>query len=306
MMLSLLLLTVFVFLCYYDAQITQIRMVEAFVLTRRSTLPSLEQRNLAVALPIQLLGQKNDDDNSYNDSDQEQQNHPYRSISDYMGGHHAGKFDFDTTIYGVTSLNYEKSIVFDDVASRLQASSMNVAPINDDVNDEVGFESSQSNLPPKWAMRPIKIPSSQHSLSAKAIVLASGQHHQSVIITNDERSWEPFYASIESLPPPSESSIPSSASVRILDDNNGSHMSTLRVMPTCGKLAPRGGSPPYSDSCEFQITLSSTQSVPVPGNDGGSGEDSSITMIHPSTSTSLLYLVVRTECDSWIWPIILQ
>ena len=281
-------------------------MVEGFVFTtsRRggSSLSSLQQRNLEAP---QLLGQKNDDDNSYNDSDQGQQQ-PYRSISDYMGGHHAGKFDFDTTIYGVTSLNYEKSIVFDDVASRLQASSMKVAPINDDdVNDE-----SSSNLPPKWASRPIKISSSQDSLSAKAIVLlASDQHHQSVIITNDERSWEPFYASIECLPPLSESPTIPSAHVSILDDNNGSYMSTLRVMPTCGKLAPRGGSPPYSDSCEFQITLSSTQRVPVPGNDGGSSEDaSSIIMIRPSTSTStsLLYLVVRTECDSWVWPIILQ
>ena len=28
----------------------------------------------------------------------------YRSISAYMGGHHAGKFDFDPRIYGVTAL----------------------------------------------------------------------------------------------------------------------------------------------------------------------------------------------------------
>lgn len=32
-----------------------------------------------------------------------------RSVSDYMGGHHAGKFDFDSRISGVTALNYEKS-----------------------------------------------------------------------------------------------------------------------------------------------------------------------------------------------------
>eukprot|EP00977_Amphora_coffeiformis_P007483 scaffold1640_cov161-Amphora_coffeaeformis.AAC.6 len=34
----------------------------------------------------------------------------YKSVSDYMGGWHAGKFDFDTRICGVTALNYESRL----------------------------------------------------------------------------------------------------------------------------------------------------------------------------------------------------
>ena len=38
-----------------------------------------------------------------------------RSVSDYMGGVHAGKYDFSAGLSGVTSFAYEKSVVFDDV-----------------------------------------------------------------------------------------------------------------------------------------------------------------------------------------------
>ena len=41
-----------------------------------------------------------------------------RSVSDYMGGVHAGKYDFSAGLSGVTSFAYEKSVVFDDVAAQ--------------------------------------------------------------------------------------------------------------------------------------------------------------------------------------------
>ena len=314
-----LVLTITVFLLYGGAQIIQLCQVEAFLVVMMSDRKSVPRNNVAAAAPaaytpprlLLLLGQNDDDnDDGVSDSGQNQQQHqqqqqttqqqhPYRSVSDYMGGHHAGKFDFDTTIYGVTSLNYEKSLVFDDVASNLKESSasmLKIAPIHD--GDELDT-SSQSNLP-KWATRPMKIPSSQDVRSAKSIMLGRGGHHQSVVITNDERSWEPFYASIECFPSPSSSgpSILLAPSVRILDDNNGSrHLSTLRVLPACGKLAPRGGSPPYSDSCKFDITLSSEE------EDASSSTTIYPSLSSPTSSSSPLYLVVRTECDSWIWPI---
>jgi len=92
-----------------------------------------------------------------------------RSVSDYMGGHHAGKFDFDSRISGVTALNYEKSVVFDDTETTPALAPLpNTAEI------------------PSWASRKV-------SLEATENVIRLGEQ---VLIQNEELTWEPFYAAI--------------------------------------------------------------------------------------------------------------
>lgn len=78
-----------------------------------------------------------------NDNDQVE----YKSVSDYMGGWHAGKFDFDSRICGVTALNYEKSVVFGD-ASNPPAIHSQLAPLHDSNVQEDGSL-------PAWSHRPV-------------------------------------------------------------------------------------------------------------------------------------------------------
>ena len=99
----------------------------------------------------------------------------YRSISDYMGGHHAGKFDFDPRICGVTALNYEKSIIFGDATT---------CP-----NSDILADLDEDNGPPKWSLRPVDVTSIQGNIGCS--------NSSPAVVTNEEISWEPFYATIE-------------------------------------------------------------------------------------------------------------
>lgn len=113
-----------------------------------------------------------------------------------------GKFDFDTRISGVTSLNYEKSVVFGDQVQR--GSRRRLAPPPETV--------------PAWANRPLDT-SGYHS------IVDGG-----AVISNEEPSWEPFWAQVE---PPSDTT----------------------VLPCSGTLAPRGGTTDYSDTVHFQVDI---------------------------------------------------
>lgn len=162
----------------------------------------------------------------------------YRSISDYVGGLHGGKYEFDTRIMGVTALNYEKSRIFGNVAGNKFSKQM-VAPALDD-----------DQKIPQWASRKVNLQSIDE-------VSIPG----TVSITNEEISWEPFFATIE--------------------NELGTSPSTFSIEPKSGKLAPRGGCDVYNDSCEISID-----------NDG----------IASATHTQGdLFLIVRTELDSWVW-----
>lgn len=92
-----------------------------------------------------------------------------RSVSDYMGGHHAGKYDFDSRISGVTALNYEKSVVFDDAQT---TPALDPLPNTQEV--------------PSWAFRKVSVESTENTIRL------GGQ----VSIKNEELTWEPFYAAI--------------------------------------------------------------------------------------------------------------
>lgn len=147
----------------------------------------------------------------------------YRSISDYVGGLHAGKYDFDTRISGVTSLNYEKSQVFDDATRSKQKGQRSIlAP----------YEESEHF--PAWATRKLN---KYHPMGT--IHFNSDVSQASVTIGNEELSWEPFFAAIEYHWDDQPTSISS-------DD--------VYIVPSNGTLAPRGGVDVYSDVWDLVVS----------------------------------------------------
>ena len=188
-------------LCWYTS------FAGAFVVPPRSRAPSRCSTTTSCFVVV---------DNGSSDNDQR------RSVSDYMGGHHAGKFDFDTRICGVTALNYEKSvIVFDQEESYAQQQPNNknnrVAPPPDEL--------------PSWAAK-METALDADSMVVQGDVSSSSTFGQEVTIRNEELTWEPFYARVQKNP-----------------SDDGSMM----VSPASGTLAPRGGRNGFSDSCQLRL-----------------------------------------------------
>jgi hypothetical protein len=143
-----------------------------------------------------------------------------------MGGWHAGKFDFDTRIGGITALNYEKSVVFDNAIDKPPKTQ--VAPLDDDATST-----------PRWATRPIQYdPASTLSLSN---IGETSSLEAKVRVVNEELSWEPFYATIET--------------------SDCVSYDQLTVSPATGTLAPRGGLDIYTDTCKFAVSLNGQEST---------------------------------------------
>jgi len=94
---------------------------------------------------------------------------PRKSVSDYVGGLHGGKYEFDTRLAGVTALNYEKSVIFDDI---LSGSDRKVAPAPEET--------------PSWSTRHVSL---EGELEKAALGTA-------VTIVNEEPTWEPIYAEV--------------------------------------------------------------------------------------------------------------
>jgi hypothetical protein len=114
----------------------------------------------------------------------------YRSVSDYVGGLHGGKYTFDTTIYGVTSVNYDKSVMFGNVIEESSQASI-VADIPIDMAQQK----------PKWSSRRIPL-SASTTLPIVSVASDSDSFCESTAtIVNEELSWEPFFATIEHAEP---------------------------------------------------------------------------------------------------------
>jgi hypothetical protein len=160
---------------------------------------------------------------------------------------------------GITSLNYAKSVLFGDVTTAGAAgSAANVAPAPN-LDEETRL--------PSWISRPV-----DYSNRVVDVLRLEKDRAPTVTIFNEELSWEPFYASVES----------SLTGRRISGDD-------VRVSPSSGTLAPRGGANHYSESARLQVHIISKHLF---RNDGG------------GPVPEELYLVVRTECDVWTWRLI--
>ena len=227
-----------------------------------------------------------------------------RSVGDYMGGVHAGKYNFDSRLSGVTSLNYENSVMFDDLAGggrkRILAKVEGAAP-------------------PSWAFRQVALAEVAAASEQPTITLNGGQGLErgpaagvAVVLANDERTWEPFYTTLEE---------------EFADGERRGLRRELLVTPTNGTLAPRGGaenacdaSKPYSDRCVLTVFREEGPPPPPLGvemeaaevvvaeTDSSKAGDSEAEPGAGSASDAgsergALYLVVRTEMDAWSWRI---
>ena len=221
-----------------------------------------------------------------------------RSVGDYMGGVHAGKYEFDSRFTGVTSINYEKSIVAGDMATGVR---------------RILAKLDNADVKPVWAERDVDLEMEnafQGTIDGNSIGV-DAVNGFGVILRNDEISWEPFYTQfltidgkeggegrekggvgggggeIMSEGKEERMSSGSGNGLQILED------STFLLTPANGTLAPRGGaqnacdaSKPYSDSCVLTVYR-----PPREQRQGalGGGQD--------------VWLVVRTEQDHWSWRI---
>ena len=108
------------------------------------------------------------------------------------------------------------------------------------------------------------------------MTLDNGKEQASVSFGNEERSWEPFYVSIESA------------------DGGKDHLRVLvSIFPASGKLAPRGGAGGYSDSCVVNIGPAE-----LGAGEGLAGDAHELTL-----GDIKWYIVARTEQDVWCWRV---
>eukprot|EP00985_Skeletonema_marinoi_P001549 scaffold620_cov180-Skeletonema_marinoi.AAC.2 len=177
------------------------------------------------------------------------------SIGDITQNLHGGKYQFSETQYLAGG-----SLMGQQFAESLYSS----------CNDEEGVEEEDDELP-KWALR-LQQPDAHEGKQLKgALTFNDSAKSHTITITNDERSWEKYYAYV--LPSYVEQS--------------------FRISPLRGHLAPRGGasnacdaSKPYSDSVHVTIEFI--------------GDD------HDNIVGEEVLLVVGTEAEIWRYQLSIE
>ena len=123
----------------------------------------------------------------------------------------------------------------------------------------------------------------------------NGEKKVQVSLRNEERSWEPFYISIEC---DNKDEVPPLSSTNGVTEHNPIPISTIN-----GKLAPGGGAGGFSDTCTISIHQCYNSSME---DDGTTHSNDSNCVIHYLSQQSKCYLVSRTEENAWCWPIIVS
>jgi hypothetical protein len=168
-------------------------------------------------------------------------------------------------------LNYETSIFVFDYPNENDTLGQKIAP------------PPEGDEPPRWASRKL---GPEASLDAANKVLPAldfdEQGKAFVRIVNEEMSWEPFWACVET----------SSSSVGGGDEPASSPL-LFTVSPTCGTLAPRGGTNDFSVCCRFVVQRRTS----LNGNHPHQESDHH----HHQQQQQEAFLVVRTEQAYWIW-----
>jgi len=176
------------------------------------------------------------------------------SIGDITQNLHGGKYQFSETQYLAGG-----SLMGQQFAESLYSS----------CNDEESLE--EEDELPKWALR-LQQPDAHEGKQLKGVLTFNDcAKSHTIAITNDERSWEKYYAHI--LPSNVEQS--------------------FRISPLRGHLAPRGGasnacdaSKPYSDSAHVTIEFI--------------GDD------HDNIVGEEVLLVVGTEAEIWRYQLSIE
>ena len=171
------------------------------------------------------------------------------SIGDITQNLHGGKYQFSETQYLAGG-----SLMGQQFAESLYSSSC---------DDEVSGVEEDFEIP-KWALKLQQPDEHEGKQRTSALTFTDSEKSHTISITNDERSWEQYFAYVLS------STVEQS----------------FQISPLRGHLAPRGGasnacdaSKPYSDSAHITIELS--------GND------------HADIVGEEVLLVVGTEAEVW-------
>lgn len=167
---------------------------------------------------------------------------PENSISDYTLGLHGGKYQFDTA-----GMSFE---------------ARQFAETGYGSTEEYQEEDFSNEPLPKWALRLQSQPPPENC----PILQVNADGGTPVSFSNEERSWERFYAMIIS-----------GADNDAAEENAGIYT----VEPSAGQLAPRGGSGKYGDS--GQVLVNKLQ-----GSDGTSPD---------------CWLVIGTEAERWYYKL---
>jgi len=148
-----------------------------------------------------------------------------RSISDYVGGVHGGKYCFGNEI------NYETSYIRSSNDNEQQKI---LAPIPIEENN------------PKWATRPIPLNDFYDT------VINMNDKESTISIQNEEISWEPFYVTFEAEVV-SDDGDDNKKKVDV--EKEEMLLSSFSVMPSSGNLAPRGGMKEFTDICQLTVSF---------------------------------------------------
>lgn len=98
-----------------------------------------------------------------------------------QGGTHAGKYEFDSRFSGVTSFNYDSSVILGD---RAGGGNRILAKVESDVR-------------PTWASRDVAVHGAPGLQGSIRVVVGEGLGGAAqVTVVNEEISWEPFYVSL--------------------------------------------------------------------------------------------------------------
>ena len=164
--------------------------------------------------------------------------HETKSIGEVVKNLHGGKYQFhDSYLAGSTRIGQE-------FADSLYAS---------DGSDTVDDEEEEI---PKWALRLMDPINHKGKPVQDTLYFSRKRADHEIKITNDERSWEKFYASIFSLD-------------QVFGIEDGGNC-PFEICPQSGTLAPRGGASnacdvndPYSDSALIVIKWDEEQCCDV-------------------------------------------
>jgi hypothetical protein len=223
------------------------------------------------------------------------ENKYYRSISDVVGGLHGGKYQFDNND-GVVAVHDDNDN--DDAFSGIGSYSFN------------NMEEEEEELLPNWAvkMEPNFSIYKELTVPTNSNLMDGMIYFSSIIIQNDERTWEKFYVKMHVIINKNKTNDNDNTATT----NNNTTNNNITVQPKSGFLAPRGGTrnvcnanKPYSDKATIRIiqqqnnknkkqVVTTTEDNIINNDDDDDDDDDEI------------WLVVGTEEEKWSYKLILE
>ena len=208
---------------------------------------------------------------SQENSQDERNNTPYRSIGEVVGGLHGGKYQFDSFANPAAAAYYNEQ------SFGGQGSTTCYEDNNEETERPNWFQQMRPPSTLGGEVETLTVPSNANPMDGMI-------YSTTITIKNDERTWEKFYAKI----------MMQEGETRVDNEQNDQQSFPFYVRPSSGDLAPRGGGSnacdemnPYSDSATLRI-------IHNPKNDIN------------STPGCQWWLLVGTEEEKWFYKVQLE